>query len=46
MLKHYPELKKHRMGSKPFLKELSKVIKKSFKHKGKEFDKLISYALK
>lgn len=29
MLKHYPKLRKHRIGSKPFLKELSKIIIKN-----------------
>ena len=29
MLKHYPKLRKYRIGSKPFLKELSKTIIKN-----------------
>ncbi len=41
MLKHYPELQKHKMGSKPFLKALANIVCKEVEKNADKLEEIL-----
>ena len=46
MMEHYPQLKKYKIGSDDFNKELAKIIKKQASGSKEDLDSLVEIACK